>query len=157
LQFRAGAAAAILRFVNYTFHDMASEMGIPFEELLARARTDTSYDISLDEKQKAIALEGKCVLGSRLAIWLLQEHAVTVYLDGTPQVRGKRIAIREKKDPAQAIAETIERDRADHDRFLSLYRIDNDDFSFADLIIDTEEGDQHHVAARILAYLETHQ
>ncbi|RPJ06906.1 MAG: cytidylate kinase, partial [Spirochaetaceae bacterium] len=124
------------RFVNYTFHDMAKEMNIPFEDLLARARTETSYDLALDKKQVEIAMQGKCVLGSRLAIWLLKEHAVTIYLDGTPEVRGTRIANREKKDPGQAIAETVKRDMFDHERFMKLYKIDNDNFSFADLVIN---------------------
>jgi len=96
------AAKLGYRFVNYTFHDMAKELDIPFEELLARARTDTHYDLELDKKQVAIAMEGRCVLGSRLAIWLLRENAATVYLDGSPEVRGTRIANREKKDPGQA-------------------------------------------------------
>jgi len=144
------------RFINFTFHDMAREMNIRFEELLARAKADASYDLELDKKQVSMALEGECVLGSRLAIWLLRDNAVTIYLDGSLEVRGKRIAGREGKGTEKAIEETQRRDVFDHERFFQLYGIDNNDYSFADLVVNTEEGDQYFVAARILDFLKTH-
>ena len=36
------------------------------------------------------------------------------------------------------MAYTLERDRQDRERYLHLYNIDNDDFHFADLILDTD-------------------
>jgi len=56
-----------------------------------------------------------CVLGSRLADLLLRENAATDTLTASPEVRGTRIANGRKKDPEQAIGETIKRDRFDHD------------------------------------------
>ena len=46
-------------------------------------------------------------------------------------------------------------DAGDRERFLSLYQIDNDDFSCADLIIDTEQGDQYAVAEKIVARIRS--
>jgi CMP/dCMP kinase len=142
-----------LRLINYTFHNYADDLGIPFAELLKRAETDSSYDLSLDRKQLDLAREGNCVLGSRLAIWLCREAAVRVYLTASARVRAERIAGREAKDLDRVMRETAERDANDRQRYLKLYRIDNDDYGFADLILDTEEGDQHVMADRITGFV----
>jgi cytidylate kinase len=142
-----------LRFINYTFHNYAEELGIPFEELLARAKTDSSYDLELDRKQIELAREGGCVLGSRLAIWLLKEANLKVYLTASPEKRAERIAKREKRKIVDVLEETIRRDANDRARFLKLYNIDNDDYQFADCIVDTEKGDENYVAERILSQL----
>jgi len=78
------------------------------------------------------------VLGSRLAIWMLQEANLKVYLEASPQVRAQRIVKREGGNIEEIAAFTAERDRQDHGRYLRIYNIDTDDYSFADLIIDTD-------------------
>jgi len=45
------------RLVNYTFHTMAEELGIPFVKLLEMASADANYDRTLDERQVAMAHE----------------------------------------------------------------------------------------------------
>jgi cytidylate kinase len=139
------------RVINYTFRTMAEEMGISFEELCALAEKDDAYDLKLDEKQVALAKEGNCVLGSRLAIWMLKEEAdLTVFLDASLEVRSERISKREGGSPAEILEKTVARDRRDHERYKRIYGIDNDKYGFADLVIDTAEEDQHAVAERIL-------
>ncbi|MBN1523520.1 MAG: cytidylate kinase family protein [Spirochaetales bacterium] len=142
-----------LRFINYTFHDMADELKMPFPDLMKAAEQDSQYDLELDRKQVAFALRGECILGSRLAIWLLKDLAVKIYLDASVEIRSQRIAAREQKPFKTALKETAERDQRDHDRFMKLYSIDNDRYDFADLIINTEEGDQYFVAKRIIDFL----
>jgi cytidylate kinase len=154
---RIAAEKLGLTLVNYTFHNYAVDLGIPFPELLARAETDPSYDLDLDKKQLALAREGNCVLGSRLAIWLLREASLKVYLKASPRVRAERIARRENKDAATTMHETAVRDANDRQRYLKLYQIDIDDFGFADLVIDTEKGDQHYVADLILSRINQGQ
>jgi cytidylate kinase len=144
-----------LRLVNYTFHNFAEDLGISFEEMMARAAQDTSWDISLDKKQLELARRGRCVLGSRLAIWLLKEATLKVYLTASPEVRAERIAGREGKDIDLVLKETSLRDANDRQRFLNLYRIDNDDYSFADLIIDAEKENQYVIAERIITRART--
>ncbi len=144
-----------LRLINYTFHNYAADLGIPFTELLARAEKDPAYDLALDKKQLALARESSCVLGSRLAIWLLQEASIKVYLDASLRVRAERVARREGKEVETTLRETEVRDANDHRRYLKLYGIDNDDYRFADLVIDTEKGDQYYVAGVILDYVKS--
>jgi cytidylate kinase len=143
-----------LRLVNYTFHDMAMERGVTFEEVCRLAEDDPSLDQTLDRRQVELARAGRCVLASRLAIWLLREEAdLTVYLTARPEVRAERIARREGISVEAAFRHTLERDGRDRRRYLRLYGIDVDVYGHAGLVVDTELGNQNYVAERILAHV----
>lgn len=117
-----------------------------FQEFSRLAENDTSYDRMLDKRQIEMAMEGDCVLGSRLAIWLLTEADLRVYLTASVEVRAERIGRREGKSSEIALSETVDRDKRDRARYLKLYEIDNDEFEFADLVIDTERYEAYKVA-----------
>ncbi|HKJ86772.1 MAG TPA: (d)CMP kinase [Spirochaetia bacterium] len=148
------------RRVNYTFKDMAAEEGVSFERLCEMAEHDSRWDLRLDRKQVEMAREGDAVLGSRLAIWVLDDADLRVYLDAPPEIRAQRIRKRhietgQKPTGYEAVlTETVERDQRDHDRYLRLYGIDNDEFGFADLIIDTSDTDPEEVTDMIIAAAE---
>jgi cytidylate kinase len=127
-----------LRLINYTFRAMAVDKGISFEEMLSLANEDYSYDRALDAKQVELAHEGDCVIGSRLAMWLLPDAVLRLYLAGSLEVRAARIHAREGDNLAEKLAFTRERDISDHTRYLQIYGIDNDDLSSADMMINTE-------------------
>lgn len=127
-----------VRLINYTFRSLAADMGMPFERLLELAEKDSAYDKAVDERQKAMALEGDCVIGSRLAMWLLPEADLHVYLWASPEVRAGRVHQREGGTLGEQMAFTAARDSRDHERYLKLYGIDNDDWMKADLTINTE-------------------
>jgi cytidylate kinase len=138
-----------LRLINYTFHDMARELGLSFEEVCRLAESDNQYDLNLDRHQVELASEGSCVLASRLAIWLLEDARLKVYLYATPETRAGRIARREKQPLDQALRELRERDQRDRQRYLRLYEIDVDEYGFADLVVDTEPLAVEQVVERI--------
>lgn len=138
-----------VRLINYTFRTMAQERGMSFQEFSRLAENDTDFDRTLDRRQIEMAHEGDCVLGSRLAIWLLDSADLRVYLTASVEVRARRIGRREGKSYEQALEETVERDRRDRERYLKLYGIDNDHYDFADLVIDTEKLDPYEIADRI--------
>lgn len=139
------------RVINYTFRTMAEEMDISFEELCALAENDDSYDLKLDRKQVELAREGNCVLGSRLAIWLLQNEAdLTVFLDASLEVRADRIAAREGGTVIEVLEKTVARDQRDHERYKRIYGYNNDEYRFSDLIIDTSVSNQFDVARQIV-------
>jgi len=144
------AKALGLQHINFTFKDMARERGIPFEEMCALAEKDPEQDKFLDSMLIMLASRGNCVLGSRLAIWHLKDARLKVYLDGSIEVRSRRIAKREKIPYKQAYEETITRDKRDRARYINLYGIDVNKYEFADLIIDTTKGDQHYVSEIII-------
>lgn len=143
-----------IRLINYTFHEMAEEQGISFERLCQLAEADSRYDRHLDRRQVELAMEGSCVLASRLAIWLLEQADLRVYLLASPEVRAKRIAEREGIPWRQSLLDLEARDTRDHNRYLRLYGIDIDAYDFADLVVDTEKGDQFYVVDRIIEEFE---
>ncbi len=146
-----------LKLVNYTFHNIAEDRGIDFKELCQMAEEDPQWDYFVDENQVNLAMEGSSVLGSRLAIWMLKEADLKVFLTASPETRAKRIQEREGGLFEQRMVETHNRDERDHARYKRLYEIDNDDYGFADLVINTDRLDQHQVAdiieaaARVIA------
>jgi cytidylate kinase len=144
-----------LRFINFTFRSLAQERNMDLEKVLALAAEDDSWDREVDSRQVALAREsGGCVLGSRLAVWMLEEADLKVYLRARPKTRAERIHKREGGSLELVAAFTAERDRQDHERYLRIYNIDNDRYGFADLIIDTDDLGPAEIAARIIAAVE---
>ncbi len=139
-----------LRFINFTFRSLADEKGISLEEVLALAAKDDWWDKEVDRCQVELAMQdGGCVLGSRLAIWMLKEADLKVYLRAKPEVQARRIFQREGGSLEDIAAFTAERDRQDKERYLRIYGIDNDDYSFADIVIDTDTIDPIQIAELI--------
>jgi CMP/dCMP kinase len=139
-----------LSVINYTFKNLAHDRGMSFEQVCVLAETDPQYDLTIDRMQVQLAAEGNCVLGSRLAIWLLRDAAFTVYLRAPLSVRAGRIAQREEKDPEVALRETEERDRRDRERYHRLYGYDVDRYEFASLVVDAGSLDQEQVTEEIV-------
>ncbi|MFP4266596.1 MAG: (d)CMP kinase [Spirochaetaceae bacterium] len=137
-------------FINYTFHSMAEEREMSFEEFYKLAQEDISYDIILDRKQVELARRGSCVLGSRLAIWMLEEADLKVYLEASLETRARRISSREGGSVEEKMRKTESRDRKDHERYMKIYGIDNDSYDFADLILPVDRIDQYEAADRIV-------
>ncbi len=146
------------KMVNYTFRNIAEEKGIEFHEFCKMAETDTSWDRYVDDKQVKLAMDGDSILGSRLAIWMLKEADLKVFLTASPQIRASRIHQREGGVFLDRMTETEERDSRDHARYQKLYDIDNNDYSFADLVINTDrmnpEQEVEIIAAAIINILK---
>jgi cytidylate kinase len=140
-----------LDFINFTFRILAEEKGLSLKEVLDLAAADDSWDREVDSRQVQLARASQgCVLGSRLAIWMLKEADLKVYLMARPETRVRRIMGREGGDIAEVKAFTMERDRQDTERYKRIYGIDNDDYSLAGLVIDTDELNPEQIAATII-------
>jgi len=147
-----------LKFINFTFRTLAHEKNISLKEVIKRAAKDDWWDKEVDIRQVQLAREsGGCVLGSRLAIWMLEEADLKVYLTASAKIRAERIVKREGGKPEEVAAFTAERDRQDHGRYLRIYNIDNDKYDFADLIIDTGNLKPEKIAEMIITKAETVQ
>jgi len=122
--------------INYTFRQLAAEKGMTLAQVIEAAKNDDSYDKYVDKHQVELALKESCVLGSRLAIWMLKEADLKVYLYASDETRAARVYNREGGD-LQAIKDfTAMRDREDTGRYKEFYGIDNNDYNFVDVIID---------------------
>ncbi|HPX28225.1 MAG TPA: AAA family ATPase [Sphaerochaeta sp.] len=137
--------------INFTFRNLAEERQMDFWDLAALAEKDDSIDFELDRRQVEMALAQKdCVLGSRLAIWMLKEADLKIYLDATVEERARRIHEREGGALEEKIAETSARDAKDTARYKRLYDIDNNDPAVADIRIDTTRKSAAEVARIIV-------
>jgi cytidylate kinase len=140
-----------LRLINFTFRSLAKEKGLSMEEVLAFAATDDSWDREVDTRQVDMAREGGgCVLGSRLAIWMLPEADLKIFLTASPEIRAKRIQGREGASLTDVAEFTHSRDRQDHERYLRIYNINNDEYPFVDLVVDTDDTDPADIATLII-------
>ena len=137
--------------INFTFRNLAKEKGVDFWDFCRMAEQDDAIDRELDARQVAMALAEKdCVLGSRLAIWVLKAADLKVYLTATSEVRARRIQVREGGSLEQRLDETIRRDARDSARYMRIYGIDNSDTKSAHLVIDTDGKTPEQICSMIV-------
>ena len=139
-----------IKLINYTFRQLAEEKGMTLKEVIEVAKNDDSYDKYVDKHQVELALEQPCVLGSRLAIWMLKEADLKVYLLASDDTRARRVYNREGGDLQQIKDFTAMRDSEDTRRYKEFYGIDNNDYAFCDLIIDVNEKTPEEIVEIIL-------
>lgn len=144
------AARLDYKLINFTFRQMAEERGMEFWDFCRLAEADDNIDRELDRRQVEMAMgEENCVLGSRLAIWMLRDADLKVYLSADAFVRAGRIHKREGGALQDKLRETEDRDKRDSARYKRIYGIDNDDLSAADLVIDTANKSPEEIVSII--------
>lgn len=139
-----------VKLINFTFRQLAQEKGITLAQVIENAKTDDNYDITVDTRQVELARAESCILGSRLAIWMLKEADLKVYLYASDETRALRILNREGGDIEQIKSFTAMRDSEDSRRYMKLYKIDNNDYQFADMIIDTSKYNPEQIASLVI-------
>lgn len=143
-----------IKLINFTFRQLAAEKNLTLAQIIENAKTDDSYDIAVDTRQVELARKESCVLGSRLAIWMLKEADLKVYLAADDDVRAQRILNREGGSLEEIKKFTAMRDSEDSRRYKNLYNIDNASFDFADMKIDTTVFTPEQIVEKILRELE---
>lgn len=143
-----------IKLINYTFRQLAAEKNLTLAQVIENAKTDDSYDIFVDNHQVELAKAESCVLGSRLAIWMLKEADLKVYLYASDDTRAKRILNREGGDLQEIKDFTSMRDSEDSRRYMKLYQIDNNKYDFCDLIIDTANYNPEQIVGLIIDELK---
>ncbi len=142
--------------INFTFRSLAKEKGIDFWQFCNMAENDDEIDKELDNRQVEMALAVEdCVLGSRLAIWMLKNADLKVYLHASMKERAMRIQKREGGSFNQRLEETQRRDEKDTARYKKIYNIDNTDSSVADLVINTDDLEPIEVATIIVGRIKS--
>lgn len=140
-----------LKIINYTFRDLAKELGVPLEELHEKSKGDPFFDFLVDKKQLQLAeKEENFVMGSRLAGWLLEDAELRVWLTASPEERARRIARREQISFEDAFRATHKRDDENEKRFKLYYGLDIRDLGGYDLILNTEQLSPEQVCAAIV-------
>lgn len=143
-----------IKLINYTFRQLAAEKGLTLAQVIENAKNDDSYDKYVDSHQVELAKKESCVLGSRLAIWMLDEADLKVYLYASDEIRAGRVFNREGGDIEEIKRFTAMRDREDTSRYKRFYNIDNNSYSFADMIIDTGKYNPEQIVSLVMDELE---
>ena len=143
------------KLINFTFRQMAAEKGVDFWTFCSMAEKDDNIDRELDARQVEMAMaEENCVLGSRLAIWMLTEADLKIYLTADSLTRAERVFRREGGSLEERIAQTRMRDENDSARYKRIYGIDNNDTSVADLVIKTDDKSPEEIVGIIISHLK---
>jgi cytidylate kinase len=143
-----------IKLINYTFRQLAQEKNMTLAQVIEAAKNDDSYDKYVDNHQVELAMKESCVLGSRLAIWMLKDADLKVYLYASDETRASRVFNREGGDIEQIKAFTAMRDSEDTRRYKEFYNIDNNNYDFVDLFIDVNTKTPDQIVQDILDKLE---
>ena len=143
-----------IKLINYTFRQLAQEKNMTLAQVIEAAKNDDSYDKYVDKHQVELAMKESCVLGSRLAIWMLKNADLKVYLFASDETRANRVFNREGGDIEQIKSFTAMRDSEDTRRYKEFYNIDNNNYDFVDLFIDVNTKTPDQIVQEILDKLE---
>ena len=143
-----------IKLINYTFRQLAQEKNMTLAQVIEAAKNDDSYDKYVDNHQVELAMKESCVLGSRLAIWMLKDADLKVYLFASDETRANRVFNREGGDIEQIKSFTAMRDSEDTKRYKEFYNIDNNNYDFVDLFIDVNTKTPEEIVQDILDKLE---
>lgn len=153
-----------LDMYNFTFRNLAAEYGVPWQELLRRAKTEPEIDLDLDRRLVQFAQNhDNCLIATDFACWLDDPKVYTkldlkagaefdlkIWLEAPLEVRAKRMVEREDRPYEQLLVEEHDRDMQTHDRLLKLYGLDLFDLSKIDWVFDTQELTLEEVVAEIV-------
>lgn len=141
--------------INFTFRNLAKEKGLSLEELSEEAKKNSAIDKELDARQVQMARESEnAILASRLAIWMLTDADVKVFLEASEDTRVERIVKREGGTFEHQKEVTRKRDTENYERYSRIYGIDFNKYDFADLVIQTDGKTASEIADVILDYMK---
>ncbi|MBS7619426.1 AAA family ATPase [Candidatus Bathyarchaeota archaeon] len=129
-----------LRYVSTgtIFREMARERGASLEEMLKIAEEDPAVDKALDSRTREESLRRGVVIDASLSAWMAVNPDIKILLTAPLKARVKRIADRESLAEEEALRKTLEREESDRKRYKEYYRIDINDTSIYDLVLNTE-------------------
>jgi len=140
------------------FREIAEERGITLSELGKIAESDFSIDRMIDTRIIQIAKDNdNIILESRLAAYMLKRNdipAFCVYLNASPDVRVRRIGLRENETFDKALENTMARQESEEKRYMMYYGIDINDTSVYDIVINTDGLSPDETVDEILAAME---
>jgi predicted cytidylate kinase len=140
------------------FREIAEERNLTLSELGEMAEKDFSIDELIDSRLVRIARENDdIILESRLSAYMLTRNSIPafrIYLDASPDVRIKRIGMRDSETFEQALTSTAERQASEEKRYMAYYGIDINDTSVYDIMINTDSIDPDQVVRKIIGALE---
>ncbi|MBP1449591.1 MAG: AAA family ATPase [Thermoproteus sp.] len=138
------------------FRELAKKYGMDFMEFHKYAEKDFNIDREVDSMAVEEAKGGDVVLEGHLTGWVVRPYAdFCIYLKGAPEVRARRVALRDGRSHEEALREIIEREELNRRRYKLIYNIDINDLTPFDLVLDTTYLSQNDVVRIVLDFLCT--
>lgn len=128
-----------LRYISTgtLFREMAEQRGFSMEEMSRLAEENCDFDNYLDERAKEESAKGGVVIDATLAAWVATNPDLKIYLWAEFDDRIQRIAEREGRPLQEVLKETKIRESSEKDRFQKYYKIDIDELSVYDVVLNT--------------------
>lgn len=122
--------------VGDVFREMAQRRAMTVTEFNEYAEGKPEFDHEVDRMQGEMARATDTVVDSRLGGWMV-EADLKVWLRAPLEVRAERVARRDSLTVDAARAEIERRETSERARYRELYRIDMDDLSPYQVVLDT--------------------
>lgn len=128
-----------LRYIStgMLFREMAEHRGLSMEEMSKLAEENSDFDNYLDERAKEESAKRGVVIDATLAAWVSTNPDLKIFLWAEFDDRIKRIAEREGRSVEEVKKETKIRESSEKERFQLYYKIDIDDLSIYDVVLNT--------------------
>jgi len=142
-------------YAGQIFREMAAKRGISLKELGELAERDETIDLEVDNRQKELARENTVVEG-RMAGYLVDAD-LKIWLSAPLEVRAERVASRESISFTDSLWRITEREKSERKRYKKYYKVEIDDLSVYDLVINTELWDAEGVFQIVRAAVEVRE
>lgn len=142
-------------YAGQIFRKMAAKRGISLKELGELAEKDETIDLEVDNRQKELARENTIVEG-RMAGYLVDAD-LKIWLSAPLDVRAERVASRESIPVTDSLLRITEREKSERKRYKKYYKVEIDDLSVYDLVINTELWDAEGVFQIVRAAVEVRE
>jgi cytidylate kinase len=117
---------------------------------LQKRISDPDFDKKIDDRLLKLASEGDVVLDSWTMPWLL-DKGFKIWLEASPQVRAKRVVIRDSISFDEALNALTEKDEKTRKIYKNLYGFDlGNDLSPFDLVLATDDLEPDDVFQAII-------
>ncbi len=125
-------------YAGLIFRELAEEKGMTLKEFSKYAENNEEIDNLVDKKQKELSEKyEKCIVEGRMAAYFVNA-GLKIWLTAPFTARARRIANREKKSLEESKREIKMREESERVRYKKFYKINIDDLSPYDLIINTD-------------------
>ncbi len=152
----ARALGLRLRSSGSLFRELARKYGMELMEFHKYAEAHPEIDREVDAMALEEAKMGDAVLEGHLTAWVVRPYAdICIYLKGAPEVRARRVALRDGRTFEEALREILEREELNKRRYKQIYSIDIADLAPFDLVVDTTYLSQADVARITLDFVCT--
>jgi cytidylate kinase len=120
------------------FRETAKQRNVTLQDLNELARSDPRLDQLIDQKTKEEATKGGVIIDGQLAAAMAGQRAdLRILITSPERVRIERISLRDSIPFEEALEKTIQRERAERERYMNYYGIDVTDSSIYDVVVDS--------------------